>query len=250
MKQIYIFTAKEIGVNCVKFLLEKFPYDNYKIIVCDPEKENFVEAFHNIGAEADFISEDVIKNIKRLDKDSIDWLLNLWGSHIFDGLTLSKFKNTLNIHPSLLPYCRGRDPVVWALRYGLPAGVSLHEISPNVDEGAIWCQEPVSYEFPCKGIDLYETIVERSFGLFCDNWPKIRGGSVMPVPQESVDQKTFKRKDLYLDKIINAEDNSTALELVRRILAHDFNENYSATLDFEGKKYSVRLQVDRDPGDR
>ena len=90
--------------------------------------------------------------------------------------------------------------MVWALRYGLPAGVSLHEINSGVDEGAIWCQTPVSYEFPCRGIDLYERIVERSFGLFCDNWPEIRGGSVIPVPQGSVGQKTFKRKDLYLDK--------------------------------------------------
>ncbi len=49
-----------------------------------------------------------------------------------------------NIHPSLLPDLRGATPLVWALKYGLTTtGVTLHELTKDIDEGDIIYQEKV-----------------------------------------------------------------------------------------------------------
>jgi folate-dependent phosphoribosylglycinamide formyltransferase PurN len=126
MKEIVVFTAKEIGFNLVNFLISEFPQDNYTVIVCDPDKDYLVEKLLRNGIRAESISTDIIERFKNFEDNSIDWLLNLWGGHIFDESFLSKFKKTLNIHPSLLPYCRGRDPIVWALRYPTCQPAPIH----------------------------------------------------------------------------------------------------------------------------
>ena len=92
MREIVVFTAKDIGFNLVSFLISEFPQDNYTIIVCDPDKDYLVKKFLRDGIVAESISRDVIERFKNFEDNSIDWLLNLWGGHIFDELLLSKFK--------------------------------------------------------------------------------------------------------------------------------------------------------------
>ena len=47
----------------------------------------------------------------------------------------------LNIHPSLLPALKGVDPVFYARLRGLPLGVSVHRVSPELDAGDLVAQE-------------------------------------------------------------------------------------------------------------
>jgi methionyl-tRNA formyltransferase len=51
---------------------------------------------------------------------------------------------TLNVHPSLLPLYRGRDPLFWALLRGeKQVGVTLHRMTEHVDSGPIVRQAAV-----------------------------------------------------------------------------------------------------------
>ena len=243
MKDILIFTAKEIGFKMVKSVVTEFPQDKYTIIVCGPNKRKLVGKFNKNGIYAEILSQGAVDRIKKCQSNSFDWLLNLWGGYIFDELMLSKFKYTLNVHPSLLPYCRGRDPVVWTIRYGLPAGVTLHEISVGVDSGAIWYQEEIPYSFPCTGGALYQKVVDKAVRLFCDNWGDIRSGAIKSKSQAQIGQKTFTRADLWADQCINLDGSISVSEFIRRMLAHDFNESYTAIINYDGKRYSARLKI-------
>jgi methionyl-tRNA formyltransferase len=50
----------------------------------------------------------------------------------------------LNIHPSLLPEFRGVDPVLQARLRGADVGVTVHYMTPVLDQGAILAQRPIS----------------------------------------------------------------------------------------------------------
>lgn len=243
--KILVFTAKWIGLNCVKHLINAFPEDEYEFVVCEPESESILLELASHNLKGNKISNEQIAKILDRPDDYYDWLLNVWGSHIFKNDLLRKAKNTLNIHPSYLPYCRGRDPVVWALKYKWPAGVTLHQITNGVDEGAIWYQEEVPYSFPCTGGEVYQMVAQRCWEVFSERWVEIRSLKYLPIAQkEIIGIRTFKRKELRLDQVINTDENETANEIIRKLMAHNFGSDYSAEVVIDSKRYRAYLKLD------
>ena len=58
---------------------------------------------------------------------------------------LARYNTAYNIHPSLLPYCRGTWPVFWTLWEQAPAGATLHVMTESVDKGPIVHQARIDY---------------------------------------------------------------------------------------------------------
>ena len=235
-----IFVSKEIGLECLKFHLESFQNDENYIVVCEPGIDlicSYLDSMnHNFILHKDF-SMDILKGVK------INWLMNLWGSHIFKDDILKYVENSINIHPSYLPYGRGRDPVVWAIRDQVPAGVTLHEISLGVDAGDIWYQEEVPYDFPVTGKTLYERVVAACIHVFKTHWPRIRCLDYQKILQPCADLKTRRRKDLLEDRSIDYEKLTTSQkEIFQKILAHDFGDQYTAIVKYNSKVYSMSLK--------
>ena len=241
--KILIFVSKFIGLECLKFHLEKFKEDQNYIIVCNPEKEQILCYLKKNHIHCIDIDDLNLSNIKN---EEFDWLLNLWGGYIFKQDLLDKVKNSLNIHPSYLPYGRGRDPVVWAIRTRSPAGVTLHEINDQVDGGDIWYQEEVPYKLPITGNNLYQKVINACIRLFKVHWPKIRSLEYKKKQQGNFNLPTYKRKDLLDDQIINFDHlNFDQIEIILKILAHDFEENYSAIISINSEKFKIRLQLEK-----
>lgn len=239
-----IFTAKWIGAQCVEFLLDHFSEDEYTIVVCEPEADRTIEMLARRGVSYMRLNDEAIKVICDSPPGHFDWLLNLWGGYIFKEHVLSRADRTLNIHPAFLPYCRGRDPVVWAIRNNYPAGVTLHSITQGVDEGPIWYQEQVPYEFPVRGGELYERVIDRSWRSFCEQWGNLRDRNASLMTQPVIENNsTYKRADLLEDQLIDADSNESAKDVVLRLLAHDFSPGYSARVVFGGKLYDATLNL-------
>jgi len=238
-----IFVAKETGLECLKFHLEKFNNDENCIVVCDPDKDKIIGYLNNQNLPY----QDVINfSTTELEGKKFDWLLNLWGGVIFKKEHLILANHSLNIHPSYLPHGRGRDPVVWSIRHEHPAGVTLHEINEQVDEGDIWYQEEVPYTLPTTGNELYQRVVSACIRVFMENWPQIRSLQREKMPQTSCGMLTKKRKDLLEDKIINFDNlNSNQREILLKILAHDFGKDYSAIIEINGSQYQTSLKLEK-----
>ena len=49
--------------------------------------------------------------------------------------------NTINLHPSYLPYGRGKYPNIWAILKNEPFGASLCSLGAGIDNGGIYCQK-------------------------------------------------------------------------------------------------------------
>ena len=41
----------------------------------------------------------------------------------------------MNLHPSYLPYNRGKDPYVWSILNEKPFGTTIHEMNEKIDDG-------------------------------------------------------------------------------------------------------------------
>jgi len=121
--------------------------------------------------------------------------------------------------------------------------VTLHEISAEVDSGAIWCQEEIEYSFPCTGEALYKKVVDKAFDFFCYNWGLIRSEIIESKTQNKIDQKIFRRKDLWTDQSIDLDASKQISDFVIKVLAHDFGDDYSAIISYHGKRYSVRFNI-------
>ena len=237
-----VFTAKWIGLRCVEHLLDIFPEDNYTFVICEPDADMVTDALDQRGFTYMRLGDDTLNVIRKMKEEHYDWLLNLWGGYIFKDDILSRARRSLNVHPAYLPYCRGRDPIVWAIRKGYPAGVSLHSITSGVDEGPIWYREQEPYELPIKGGVLYDRVVARCLKVFCEQWQRLRGGDVVAIPQSAPeDWYTFRRSDLLQDRSINADADIVARDVILRLLAHDFSPNYSAQIIVGGQVYNANL---------
>jgi methionyl-tRNA formyltransferase len=80
--------------------------------------------------------------VRRLETLSADLIVVAgWGRILArDVLDAARFGG-VNIHPSLLPSYRGRNPIFWTLRQGEPqTGVTIHRMTEDVDQGPILLQ--------------------------------------------------------------------------------------------------------------
>lgn len=239
-----VFAAKDIGQRCVEYLLNSFPDDDYTFVLCEPGADAIAAMLERRGLTGMRLSAQTLDIIRGVGEGHYDWLLNLWGGHIFKTDLLSRAHKSLNIHPAYLPYCRGRDPVVWAIRRGCPAGVTMHSMSKGVDEGSIWYREKVPYMLPVTGAELYDRVVERCWQAFGEQWAKLRaGGGEATAQEEIVDMDTFRRADLLLDRIIDLDVDLAARDLLLRLLAHDFSPDYSAQVLIDGQPYAATLSL-------
>jgi methionyl-tRNA formyltransferase len=242
--KILVFVSKWIGNKCLNTLFNND--DDYLFIVSNPDADKIIKSIKKCGYKYLMLNEDAIKFINSHDNDYYDWLLNLWGGYIFDDEILLKAKKSLNIHPSFLPFGRGRDPVVWAIRHSHPAGVTLHQITSGVDEGPIIIQEEVKYQFPETGQELYNRVIDRCWKLFNEKWISIRSSENKPILQK-LNNMTYKRKDLLKDRLINLDENDLYRSLILRIMAHDFcdgnGDGYCSNVKYNNKSYSVRLVI-------
>lgn len=82
----------------------------------------------------------------KLQKSKWDVLVSNGCPVIFPPELLTNPARVLvNIHPSLLPDLRGRDPVQGALLHGRPSGATCHRIDAEVDHGPIISRVPIPW---------------------------------------------------------------------------------------------------------
>ena len=46
----------------------------------------------------------------------------------------------MDVHPSLLPFYRGQNPIQWSVKNLAPIGATVHFIDEGVDTGPLVCR--------------------------------------------------------------------------------------------------------------
>jgi methionyl-tRNA formyltransferase len=122
-------------------------------------------------------------------------------------------RNTLNIHPSLLPKLRGPSPIRSAIAEDVPeaVGVSIIELDKKVDHGPIVAQARVELpEWPVPGNTLDELLFREGGRLMAEVLPLWMQGEITPEPQDDTQAthtKKFEKADGEIDVTGDAAHN-------------------------------------------
>jgi methionyl-tRNA formyltransferase len=122
------------------------------------------------------------------DVMTADWGTDLALSVFYDKIIkewfIKKCTRILNLHNSPLPKYRGVSPINWALKNGEPLhGVTIHEITPGIDDGPIYSQLLYSiYPEVDEVRDVYARALEYGWTLFTQTMPLL--GRITPAPQD------------------------------------------------------------------
>ena len=152
-------------------------------------------------------------------------------------------EGALNLHPSLLPYNRGKSPNVWPLIEGTPAGVTLHYMDEEFDTGPIVAQREVETDFADTGKDLHQRLEDAQFELFTDVWPDVVAGTIDPIPQDS-EAGTHHSVDDFLEACeLDPDEEVRVKGFLDRLRALTFPPFDNATIEVDGQTYYVDVEI-------
>jgi len=239
---ILVFASKKVGFELSKYLFDIEAPIN-RVIVAKKTDVDIMELVKVHKVETSFYDDKLYARLAE-KKDRYEWLLNLWSPHILSAAMLNLAAHRLNVHPSLVPHCRGNDNAAWIIRKGLPAGVSILEIGKGVDAGEVYAQREITYSFPIKGRQLHAILENELIALFKECWPAIYSKKMAPKPQQE-DASSHTRSQTEKDRIL--QDASKALpveEFMRWLLAHDFSPGTTAEISYGDRTYKLTLNVE------
>jgi methionyl-tRNA formyltransferase len=125
----------------------------------------------------------------------IDLALSVFYDKIIKADFISRCGRILNLHNGPLPAYRGVSPINWALKNGEAMhGVTLHEVVPAVDAGAIIGQVTYSlYPEIDEVEDVYRRALDYGWTLFQQTLPLL--DRITPRPQDDSAASLYTRQD-------------------------------------------------------
>ncbi len=101
----------------------------------------------------------------------------------------------INVHGALLPGFRGANPIQWALiEDARETGVTMHELTEDIDAGAIVAQRKVPILFRDTWRDIQDRVAQSTETLLSDTLPSVLNQNSVAVPQRQADARHFKRR--------------------------------------------------------
>ena len=226
-----------IALSCIKYI-DKFKQDNLTLCVLDNNKE--IIKFAN-KRKIKFINKNFNQYFDRIIKNQFDWLLNIWGYKILKKNFLIKFRNNLNMHPSYLPFNRGRDPYYFSIINKTPIGVCIHKMDQTVDGGKFYVRKKINIDFPMTAGEIFNQSLFEIKKVFLKNWIKIRNNKIKLKSFKSI-SKVNKRKIFIKNNFIILDDKKNKKEknFVLNCLAQDFSF-LKQQVKLYGKIYNCKI---------
>ncbi|TKS58176.1 MAG: formyl transferase [Nitrospira sp.] len=167
-----------------------------------------------------------------------------WWPHILKGPIRSIPQlGWLNLHPSYLPFNRGKHPNFWCLAEGTPCGVSLHFIDEGVDTGDIVAQARLDISWEDTGETVYRKCRELILQLFTEKFDDIFANRLPRLKQAPEIGSFHTASEIEEASRINVDAMYTASKLFNIIRARMFALHPTAYFHDGGKKYSVQIMI-------
>ncbi len=239
--RIAIFPTKRIGREVLKFLMKEHE-EHIKLIVFESNGTDLYKEYKNI--KPFLFYEDVYQNLDYIKSLDLDWIFLAWWPHIIKSnlIDIPRY-GVINTHNSLLPYNRGVHSNFWAIVEQKHYGVSIHMVTPGVDEGDIISQKFIEYNWTDNGDTLYEKGMQELTKLFKATYPKIVENKFELTPQDHSKMTCHKKNEIENICHINLKENYKAEDLINIIRAKDCLDNPGAYFIHNNKKYEIRVSI-------
>ena len=152
---------------------------------------------------------------------------------------------TLNLHPSLLPHGRGKDPNFWAIVEGSPFGVTIHHVDDEIDSGEIAFQREIPYGWEDTGKTLYEKATKGIIELFCECYPRIIAFDIPRRVQDHSNGSFHKRSELDDRSLMTLDHKHTIRDILNLLRARTFESHPACRFVDRNSTYEVRVSIRR-----
>lgn len=252
--KIAICAAFYAGKEVVSFI-SRHPYRVEFVATCDRDSSKYEEEIAAICAESNIecyrrIDVNDSDFVQTLSERNIDLMILAWWPTIVRSQALAAVgTGWLNMHPSLLPYGRGKHAYYWSIVEGTPFGVTLHLIDAQIDEGKILFQKKLPVSIADTGELLYGKSVEANIALFKEAYSKIISLDLVPVIGTDVDGTFHWGREIESHSRIELDKDYRASDLINLIRGRTFMDGDSAYFFHEGKKYLIKAVIEEAPAE-
>jgi methionyl-tRNA formyltransferase len=118
--------------------------------------------------------------VRELEAGGVDLLLVTGWPRVLRERVLSVARvASVNVHPSILPHYRGKDPLFWAILRGeRQVGVTLHRLTDAVDSGPILYQRRVAVPEDATSETLAAAVDREGAALIPELVARVREGAL------------------------------------------------------------------------
>ncbi len=173
-----------------------------------------------------------------------------WWPYLLKGPILDAPRHGwLNLHPSYLPFNRGKNPNFWCLADATPCGVSLHYIDTGIDSGDVVARREVPVSWEDTGESIYLRSRDAIIDLFADSFESVRAGRLPGVKQDPHQGSFHRGAEMPAASRIDLDAATTPRRLFNLIRARMFPPHPTATFTDGTKTFSVQVvirEVDED----
>lgn len=172
--KICFVTCVKLGLDCLNVLIKNKIHVHTVITLTDNLSrqksgrvflDKYCEKYNLNLIKCKNINEELL--IKKLKRSEYDYVFVIGWSQICktEFLKIAKIA-TLGIHPTLLPYGRGRAALPWAILKQLThTGVTMFKLSTEVDDGPIFKQIVIRISNQMDAEELYKQVCECHINL-------------------------------------------------------------------------------------
>ena len=220
---------KILFIGCVQFsetILNKLiNIGKLPVAVCTLDISSFNSDHTNLAplCEQNNIDYKYTKNIN--SEENLNWVKQYYPDVIFciGGSYLLK-KELLSIpsfgvvgyHPSILPFNRGRHPIIWALVLGLDkTGSTFFFMDEDADSGDIISQKIVSISETDDAKSLYEKLSKIAINQIEEIVYNLEDNKINRIPQDLTLSNMWRKRKIIDGKIDWRMSSSSIYNLVR-----------------------------------
>ena len=89
----------------------------------------------------------------------------------------------VNVHCSVLPWNRGASPNFFSYYENTPKGVTVHELTADLDKGDILLQSIMDLDERETFASSYDKLIKRAHEMLIENWQALRTGELRGIAQ-------------------------------------------------------------------
>jgi methionyl-tRNA formyltransferase len=246
--KVAIFADRQIGKSLLKFFLKNKKY-SLKLLICT---KNNKKLFNQFKVDKFFFEKkNKINNWKKITKiikaNNIQILLLLWCPYIVPkNICKIKSLEIVNLHPSYLPFGRGKDANFWSIVENSPYGVSIMKINQGIDSGNYFIKKKINYNFLDTGFSLYKNALKEMKLLFKKNIFSILEKKINSNKQNLSKGSYHKREEMEKLSEIKLNKLYKAKDLINILRAKMFPKHNPAFFIHNKKKYFIRIKIENE----
>ena len=244
--RILLFASDDVGVQIASILSEAAA-EVVCLVLDNQNRGGLNEEIQAVLSDAQIVSSDDLD-----DEQTTQFIRSLapdvgiaaWWPHILRRAVFELPRlGTLNLHPSLLPFGRGRNPNFWALVEGTAFGVTIHHVDEGTDTGEIAWQRELEVSWEDTGGSLHKRAKKEIVDLFKLRLNSILSGDIPRLPQG--DGRPARRgKELELESQIQLDNAYVARDLLNLMRARTYPPHPGSFFIDGDRRYEIRISIE------